>query len=159
MTSECLQCLAGTIGTIQVCRPDKHWPTIRHHRVYFLAGPTLNRASVEQLCRTMLADPVTETALINPPPASFPYAEITLLPGETDSVAESLLRSAHDSGVDSLRAAASGAHVTFAAGTEASSVACEVSGHLANVVIPGFSKPFPEQGGQFASCITRSAPG
>lgn len=130
----------------------------RHHHLYFLAGPTLTRANVEHMCSTMLADPVTETAAINPPPSGFPYAEITQLPGVTNSVAESLLRSPNDSCVDSLREAASGAHVTFAAGTGASSVAREVTGNLANVVIQRYAINQPIEAPFVLALIAEAAP-
>ncbi len=81
--------------------------------LYFLRG-TLTRADAEQLCKKVLADPVSETYFIQSLDSemalpSKPYIEVGLLPGVTDSVAENLLRTAQHLGIK-LGEAATGKH-------------------------------------------------
>ena len=91
--------------------------------LYFLQG-TLNGEAVQSLINILLYDPVVEQAtwqLLDTsgkyPPAvgGQPSAviEVTLLPGVTDSVAESLLQGAQMIGLAGLEQAASGQRYTF----------------------------------------------
>jgi phosphoribosylformylglycinamidine synthase II/phosphoribosylformylglycinamidine synthase I len=70
--------------------------------LYFLRGD-LARADAEQLCKKVLADPVSETFYIetlneHKAQPDYSYVEVGLLPGVTDSVAENLLRTARQLG-------------------------------------------------------------
>lgn len=79
-------------------------------RLYFLDG-LLSTADIERLCTELLVDPVTEEFVID-----FPHfvvgathsIDVTLLPGVTDSVAESLMRAAHQLGISGLERVATG---------------------------------------------------
>ncbi len=82
-------------------------------RIFFLKG-RLALEEVQQLASVLLADPVTEEFAISAPgeaklPAGFDHTiEVTLLPGVTDPVAESLVWSAHLMGIMALEEAATG---------------------------------------------------
>ncbi len=85
--------------------------------LYFVAGKNLAREQVQRLADELLVDPVMNTCGItelgtSQPPAADPAAgswivEVCLLPGVTDSEAESLLAAAHRIGIAGLNAAAS----------------------------------------------------
>ncbi len=81
-------------------------------KLYFLRGD-LTREDVEDLCKKVLADPVSETycveSLEKTTARAHPYIEVGLLPGVTDSVAENLLRTAQHLGFK-LEEAATGTH-------------------------------------------------
>ena len=100
--------------------------------LYFLEG-ALDEAAVCHLADTLLHDPVAEVANVVPwPPSSerqpahpaphAPFIEVTLLPGVTDSVAESLLQGARLIGVAGLARAATGRRY-------------EIQGHLTDAAI------------------------
>ncbi len=92
--------------------------------LYFLQGD-LDEPTVQRLVNALLHDPVVEQATWQPIPSSggLPSAvgghslwhiEVTLLPGVTDSVAESLLEGSHLLGLTGLAAAATGKRYTLA---------------------------------------------
>jgi phosphoribosylformylglycinamidine synthase len=91
--------------------------------LYFLQGD-LDEPSVQRLVNALLHDPVVEQATWQPIPASGGqpsavsgrsswHIEVTLLPGVTDSVAESLLEGSHLLGLTGLAAAATGKRYTL----------------------------------------------
>ncbi|NOZ28389.1 MAG: phosphoribosylformylglycinamidine synthase subunit PurL [Chloroflexi bacterium] len=93
---------------------------VRVTDLYFLQGD-LDPEAVERLADTLLHDPVVEEARWHPFPdgagdRSAPGAwvvEVSLLPGVTDSVAESLLEGARMIGVAGLERAATGQRYTL----------------------------------------------
>ncbi len=110
-----------------------------HERLYFLDGAGLAHAHVDAIARLMLADVVTERYAIDPaPPAAAAFVEITYLPGVTDSVAESLLAAAIDSGYAQVERAASGARICVAADTDAQTLSARARSDYANEVIQRF---------------------
>jgi phosphoribosylformylglycinamidine (FGAM) synthase PurS component len=121
--------------------------------LYFLRGdsaaagaPGLDEDAVRRLVDALLHDPVVERAQWQPlealtRPAMPPDAwsvEVTLLPGVTDSVAESLLAGAAMIGVDGLRQAASGQRYTLTGRLSGQEVQRIARGLLANEVIQRF---------------------
>ncbi|HRI56602.1 MAG TPA: phosphoribosylformylglycinamidine synthase subunit PurS, partial [Anaerolineae bacterium] len=116
--------------------------------LYFLsgdaaAGQGLDADAVQRLVDELLHDPVVERAVWRPLAASEPDAprpgvwsvEVTLLPGVTDSVAESLLAGAAMIGVQGLRQAATGHRYTLTGALDAAQVERIARGLLANEVI------------------------
>jgi phosphoribosylformylglycinamidine synthase II len=110
--------------------------------LYFLHGE-LTEDAVQQLVDLLLHDPVVEVArwqrletLARPamPPDTW-AVEVTLLPGVTDSVAESLLAGAAMIGVDGLRQAASGQRYILAGRLSQQELERIARGLLANEVI------------------------
>ncbi len=100
---------------------ERHQPRLT--RLYFLTG-TFSTEQVVRLANALLVDPVTESfdvqlidqsatsSFPQPLPASFTThsIDVTLLPGVTDSVAQSIVRAAHQLGFTALERAASGQH-------------------------------------------------
>jgi phosphoribosylformylglycinamidine (FGAM) synthase PurS component len=110
--------------------------------LYFLQGE-LDEAAVRRLAQELLHDPVVEqatwrplkaSAREEPQPGVWPV-EVTLLPGVTDSVAESLLAGAAMIGVDGLAQAATGHRYTLAGDLDEQKVQRIARGLLANEVI------------------------
>jgi phosphoribosylformylglycinamidine synthase II/phosphoribosylformylglycinamidine synthase I len=92
--------------------------TNQESKLYFLRG-ALTQTDVEQLCKKVLADPVSEMYRVQSLDESesapnHSYIEVSLLPGVTDSVAENLLRTAQHLGFK-LNDAATGTHYSIAA--------------------------------------------
>ncbi|MCS7221019.1 MAG: phosphoribosylformylglycinamidine synthase subunit PurL [Anaerolineae bacterium] len=124
--------------------------------LYFLQGDELCVEAVHRLVHILLHDPVVENAAffcldgveagarpsarspISDPPGSY-SVEVTLLPGVTDSVAESLLEGAKMIGVDGLERAATGHRYVIVGevtGAEVRRIAEEL---LANEVIQTYA--------------------
>ncbi len=118
--------------------------------LYFLSGdPTagapsgLDADGVQRLVAELLHDPVVEQVMWRPltaieqaePRPGVWSVEVTLLPGVTDSVAESLLAGAAMIGVHGLRQAATGRRYTLAGALDADQVERIARGLLANEVI------------------------
>ena len=76
----------------------------RRWRVYHLDG-CLSPADVDRLCCEVLVDPVTDTAVVGPPPAAPQVVEVAPVAGVTDPVARELERAAATLGLGPLRAA------------------------------------------------------
>lgn len=118
--------------------------------LYFLSGDPADGAvqgldadAVQRLVDTLLHDPVVENAAWRPlealehevlPPGMW-TVEVTLLPGVTDSVAESLLAGAQMIGVTGLRQAATGHRYTLRGALSEPEVHRIARGLLANEVI------------------------
>lgn len=130
--------------------------------LYFLAGD-LDEDALRQLATELLHDPVVEQAQWRPLSAAMEPAasgdawsvEVTLLPGVTDSVAESLLAGAAMVGVQGLRRAAAGHRYTLMGDLSEADVHRVARGLLANEVIQRYwvnrpaSPPFlDDQGGR-----------
>lgn len=118
--------------------------------LYFLSGDPaadapsgLEADGVQRLVAELLHDPVVEQAMWRPltaieqtePRPGVWSVEVTLLPGVTDSVAESLLAGAAMIGVHGLRQAATGRRYTLAGALDADQVERIARGLLANEVI------------------------
>ncbi|GIK36444.1 MAG: phosphoribosylformylglycinamidine synthase subunit PurL [Chloroflexota bacterium] len=127
--------------------------------LYFLRGD-LDAAAVQHLVNTLLCDPVVEqatwqlvdsfdknpTPIPNPrPPAPAWQIEVTLLPGVTDSVAESLLEGAQMAGLAGLEQAATGHCYTLTGDITAQAVQRIATRLLANEVIQTYriNQPIP----------------
>ena len=118
---------------------------IRSGDIYFLDGD-LDAAALDRLVAELLHDPVVEEAawrlldvgrVANP---SYAWTvEVALLPGVTDSVAESLAASARTIGVTGLAAAATGHRYVIEGPVAESEVRRIASGLLANSVIQTFA--------------------
>jgi phosphoribosylformylglycinamidine synthase len=120
--------------------------------LYFLQGD-LDKAAVAQIAHTLLCDPVVEEAywfsLEDKPdkPDSFQkpvrfdawQIEVTLLPGVTDSVAESLMEGAHMIGLIGLAQAATGRRYTLTGHLDEAAVRRLATRLLANEVIQTFT--------------------
>ncbi len=124
--------------------------------LYFLQGGELCIEAVHRLVHTLLHDPVVEDAaffrldgakaeacpsarsLIADPPGSY-SVEVTLLPGVTDSVAESLLEGARMVGVDGLERAATGHRYTIVGEVTEAEVRRIAEELLANEVIQTYA--------------------
>ena len=76
----------------------------RRWTVYHLDG-CLSPSDIERLCREVLVDPVTDTAVVGPPPVAAQVVEIAPIAGVTDPVARELERAAATLGLGPLRAA------------------------------------------------------
>ena len=76
----------------------------RRWTVYHLDG-CLSPADVDRLCCEVLVDPVTDTAVVGPPPAAPQVVEVAPVAGVTDPVARELERAAATLGLRPLRAA------------------------------------------------------
>ena len=76
----------------------------RRWTVYHLDGH-LEPADVDRLCREVLVDPVTDSAVVGPPPAAPHAVEVAPVAGVTDPAARELERAAATLGLGSLRAA------------------------------------------------------
>ncbi len=76
----------------------------RRWAVYHLDG-RLSPADVDRLCREVLVDPVTDTAVVGPPPAAPHVVEVAPVAGVTDTAARELERAAATLGLGPLRAA------------------------------------------------------
>lgn len=123
--------------------------------LYFLKGE-LEKAAVDRLANTLLHDPVVEQVAwqpyypdsvtgdpvggVNPPPAVAAWqVEVTLLPGVTDSVAESLLEGSRLIGLTGLEQAATGKRYNLLGQLELET-ARRIAGHLlANEVIQTYT--------------------
>ena len=114
--------------------------------LYFLsgeAGQALDPDTVQRLVDTLLHDPVVEQAAWRPlttiermePAPDVWSVEVTLLPGVTDSVAESLLAGARMIGVHGLRQAATGRRYTLRGDLSETDAHRIARGLLANEVI------------------------
>ena len=84
------------------------------HDLYFIEGQ-LSQETCRQLALKLLTDPVTQTVSWDEPPASLSSGEpdsvileVALRPGVTDSVAEQLVRAAHELGLNGVHRAATG---------------------------------------------------
>ncbi len=125
--------------------------------LYFLRG-SLDENTVRSLVNTLLCDPVIEQATWqildsldknptpNPrPPAPTWQIEVTLLPGVTDSVAESLLEGAQMAGLPGLEQAATGHRYTLTGAIEAQAAQRIATRLLANEVIQTYriNQPIP----------------
>ncbi len=136
--------------------------SVRTGDIYFLQG-MLDSAAVARLVAELLHDPVVEEATwrrldlyrnpldcaLSAPPGkpaacgTFWTVEVALLPGVTDSVAESLLASARTVGVTGLAAAATGHRYTIGGRLDEGAVRRIASGLLANSVIQTFTVNAP----------------
>ncbi|MDW8316387.1 MAG: AIR synthase-related protein [Anaerolineae bacterium] len=139
--------------------------------LYFLAGE-LDEDALQRLVAELLHDPVVEEALWRPvsagaepaAPADAWSVEVTLLPGVTDSVAESLMAGAAMIGVHGLRRAASGRRYTLTGDLSEVDVHRVARGLLANEVIQRYwvnrpaRPPFLEDGRDGASGEADGAP-
>ncbi|MFZ2359130.1 MAG: phosphoribosylformylglycinamidine synthase subunit PurS, partial [Anaerolineae bacterium] len=113
--------------------------------LYFLTGE-MDEAAVQRVVDLLLHDPVVEKAqwqrleaLARPALAPDTWSvEVTLLPGVTDSVAESLLAGAAMIGVDGLHQAATGQRYTLTGSLSQQDVQRIARGLLANEVIQRF---------------------
>ncbi len=76
----------------------------RRWMVYHLDGG-LSAADVDRLCREVLVDPVTDTAVVGPPHAALQVVEVAPIAGVTDPAARELERAAATLGLGPLRAA------------------------------------------------------
>ena len=76
----------------------------RRWTVYHLDGH-LTPDGVDRLCREVLVDPVTDTAVVGPPPAAPQVVEVAPIAGVTDPAARELERAAATLGLGLLRAA------------------------------------------------------
>ncbi|MCX7669587.1 MAG: phosphoribosylformylglycinamidine synthase subunit PurS, partial [Anaerolineae bacterium] len=134
--------------------------TMRVSDLYFLEGD-LDDATVGRLCEALLYDPVVEQAVVRPIDENemrredaagaehlhsalhSPHGcgepahviEVALLPGVTDSVAESLLAGAAMIGVTGLTRAATGRRYLVAGQVQDDDLRRLAEGLLANVVI------------------------
>jgi phosphoribosylformylglycinamidine synthase II/phosphoribosylformylglycinamidine synthase I len=113
--------------------------------LYFLQG-TLTDADVQQIAQQLLADDVVESyhyQLVNT--AAYPATpnqhsiEVTLLAGVTDTVADSLLRSAHSLGITTLERAASGQRYLIEGDLSADDLERLARDVLSNTVIQRYS--------------------
>ncbi len=131
---------------------------IRVSDLYFLEGD-LDDARVARLCDALLYDPVVEQAAIRPLAQDAPHrsgavqpedplrlggesahtVEVALLPGVTDSVAESLLAGAAMIGVAGLTRAATGRRYLIHGRVGLSEVRRLAEGLLANEVIQSYA--------------------
>ena len=113
--------------------------------LYFLHG-LLDDSRLDRLVDTLLHDPVVEQARwhrIDAPerehlPTAKRSVEVTLLPGVTDSVAESLLAGARLIGVTGLEQAATGQRYVLSGGIEQAELEQVASSLLANPVIQSY---------------------
>jgi phosphoribosylformylglycinamidine synthase II len=125
---------------------------VRVADLYFLAGAELIEDAAARLAATLLHDPVVEEARLvavtegassaaDVVPASDPLAsvEVALLPGVTDSVAESLLQGAHLIGEHRLERAAFGHRYEIVGEVSAGDLERIAEGLLANVVIQTYA--------------------
>ncbi len=120
--------------------------------LYFLQGD-LDEEDVRRLVRALLHDPVTEEATWRAldgaedgvPPRGARVVEVTLLPGVTDSVAESLLEGARLIGVRGLRRAATGQRYVLAGDLDQATAQYIARELLANEVIQTYviDRPIP----------------
>ena len=76
----------------------------RRWTVYHLDG-RLSPTDIERLCREVLVDPVTDKAVVGPPPAAPHVVEVAPVAGVTDPAARELERAAATLGLGPLRAA------------------------------------------------------
>ena len=76
----------------------------RRWTVYHLDGH-LTTGDIERLCREVLVDPVTDTAVVGAPPAAARVVEVAPIAGVTDPAARELERAAATLGLGPLRAA------------------------------------------------------
>ena len=76
----------------------------RRWTVYHLDG-CLSPDDIERLCREVLVDPVTDTAVVGPPPDAPQVVEVAPIAGVTDPEARELERVAATLGLGPLRAA------------------------------------------------------
>lgn len=115
--------------------------------LYFLQGD-LDDESLQHLAGTLLCDPVVEEVVWHPPDtgqgdglASQVWTvEVTLLPGVTDSVAESLLEGAHLMGVTGLEHAATGQRYTLVGSIQGEDLVQRIADSLlANEVIQTYA--------------------
>ena len=88
---------AGALGVAGL-RGCRRW------MVYHLDG-RLSPADVDRLCREVLVDAVTDTAVVGPPPAAPQVVEVAPVAGVTDPAARELERAAATLGLGPLRAA------------------------------------------------------
>jgi phosphoribosylformylglycinamidine synthase II len=113
--------------------------------LYFLQGD-LNEERVRRLIDTLLCDPVVEQATWAPVDPAAAEAvergwqvEITLLPGVTDSVAESLLAGAGMVDLTGLEQAATGHRYTFTGSLKRPEIEAVITRLLANEVIQTYT--------------------
>ena len=122
---------------------------VRIDNLYFLSGE-LDGAAMEQICQSLLCDPVVETytwqaldgdgsMVVAKPPMGSWVVEVALRPGVTDSVAESLVRAAQVAGISGLRQAATGRRYELVGNLEASQVERIARSLLANTVIQTYT--------------------
>jgi phosphoribosylformylglycinamidine synthase subunit PurSL len=125
--------------------------SIRTGDIYWLAG-SFDDATARLLAHVLLHDPIVESATItrgapgeNGPADSAWIVEVSLLPGVTDSVAESLLAGAASAGIGGLAAAATGHRYTIYGDLARPEVERLASGLLANAVIQTYAigQPVP----------------
>lgn len=123
--------------------------SVRTGDIYFLQGD-LDDAAMARLVAELLHDPVVEAATwrrlddaretpADAAPTRVWTVEVALLPGVTDSVAESLLASARTAGVTGLEAAATGHRYAIEGEIDEDGVRRIASGLLANSVIQTFA--------------------
>ncbi len=154
---ESLRCQAAGLGIVGL-------EAIRVSDLYFLEGD-LDDATVARLCDALLYDPVVEQAVIQPLSESamgsslerpeqtenaLPLCgmsthavEVALLPGVTDSVAESLLAGAAMIGVSGLARAATGRRYVVNGRVGLPEVRRLAEGLLANDVIQAYAVDRP----------------
>ncbi len=117
--------------------------------LYFLQGD-LDEAPVAQIVNTLLCDPVVETAIWQPLNSldknsaavsgqRSAVIEVTLLPGVTDSVAESLMAGAQLIGLTGLAQAATGRRYTLTGHLDEATVRRIATRLLANEVIQTYT--------------------
>lgn len=115
----------------------------------FLEGPALDAAAVERLIAGLLRDPAVEEAWwgwdgeARPAEPGTRAVEVTLLPGVTDSAAESLLSAARALGVSTLQAAAWGWRTTLGGPVSDAGLARLAREALANEVVQRWSLDVP----------------
>ncbi len=111
---------------------------LTRERLYFLDGAHLRASDVRDLAERLLADPVTERYVLDPPQTRNTI-EVTFLPGVTDSVAESLVHAAHQCGHAAVERAASGTRVSVHATRTLEELEALARERYANTVIQRFS--------------------
>ncbi len=135
-----------TVPTYRVVVTPAHTPVEQDtiaHRVYFLDGSALTCSDAARIAQTMLADPVTESYAVDPPPPAQAFVDVTFLPGVTDSVAESLLHAARHAGFPALERAASGVRITHRAALDARALDALARDRYANEVIQRYAVNTP----------------
>ncbi len=111
-------------------------------RLYFVRG-NLSCPDVARLAETLLADPVTESVAIDPPPPGGTVVEITRLPGVTDPPAGNLRRAAHRMGLSGVSQAATGTQFLLDGDLSAADIRRLATEILSNPVIEQFALNAP----------------
>lgn len=121
---------------------------VRVSNIYFLQGASLREETAQRIADELLADPVVEDAEVLAWPngahggvasAGAHTVEVVLLPGVTDSVAESLLEGARMIGAQGLEQAATGQRYVIRGDVTVEEVGRIARQLLANEVIQTYS--------------------